>query len=378
MSRLKYLLVSIVCTLFRFLPFPAKTGLIKIGNPNRDSPVFISCNYALTIQRVTQALKGIDAYLLAANSRGINVWCAAGGGHFTHHDVISALKTSGIEELVDHRRAILPQLAATGVEAAKVRDKTGWRITWGPVYIKDISSFIENDFEKDARMSRVEFPWPERLEMAIAWAFPVSLVFALLTAIFWRSAVWDAIVLVWAAGLVIFLGFPLYSRSFASERKRIFDFGHGGFQLILWAVIISALSVSQFFAGGLSWCYILRWSLLSIAVILVLNLDLLGSTPIFKSSTREDRFFQVILDADKCRGAGFCEAVCPRNCFAVDKNRRAAEIQKADLCIRCGACIVQCPLDALSFQTPQGEMILPETVRKFKLNLLGKRIEKAK
>ena len=67
----------------------------------------------------------MDVFLLVSNSRGVNVWCSATGGLFTNHDVISVLKTSGIEKLVDHRNVILPQLAATGIESNVIRKKTG-------------------------------------------------------------------------------------------------------------------------------------------------------------------------------------------------------------------------------------------------------------
>ncbi|MFQ6000166.1 MAG: 4Fe-4S binding protein, partial [Anaerolineae bacterium] len=49
---------------------------------------------------------------------------------------------------------------------------------------------------------------------------------------------------------------------------------------------------------------------------------------------------------------------------------------RSDRCVQCGACIVQCPFDALYFKSPKGEIILPETIRKFKLNLIGKRLVK--
>jgi len=51
-------------------------------------------------------------------------------------------------------------------------------------------------------------------------------------------------------------------------------------------------------------------------------------------------------------------------------------IPRPDICVQCGACIVQCPCDALFFQSPKGEIIFPESIRKFKLNLMGKRLVK--
>jgi hypothetical protein len=68
MILLKYIAVNIVEALLRGFPLPCKTGLIKIGSPDRNSPVFLTCNYHLTVERVKRALKKMDCYLLVANS----------------------------------------------------------------------------------------------------------------------------------------------------------------------------------------------------------------------------------------------------------------------------------------------------------------------
>lgn len=380
MNWIIYVFVNIVETLLRMLPFPSKTGLAKIGNPDRNSPVFLTCNYHLTVQRVKRSLRGIEAYLLVANSQGINVWCAATGGHFTNHDVISALKTSGIEELVDHRNVILPQLAAAGIEARDIHQKTGWKVIWGPVYARDIALFIGNNLNKTPHMRQVEFPWLQRLEFAVSWAFPISILSVVITTLFWREAILPLIFLIWGLSLLIFMSFPLYSRWLSPEGRRIgvifFDFGRGGFQLILFGAIILGLVVYSFLTGNFTWGFILRWSFASVIVILILSLDLMGSTPVYKSGLLEDRLLKVVLDEDKCRGAGFCEQVCPRNCYDVDKNLHKATMPRTKRCVQCGACIIQCPFDALCFKTPQGGVIPPEDVRKFKLNMMGKRIVK--
>lgn len=73
MNLFKFILVNIVETLLRVFPFPCRPGLVKIGNPDRNSPIFLTGNYHLTVERVKRVLKGIDCYLLIANSRGINV-----------------------------------------------------------------------------------------------------------------------------------------------------------------------------------------------------------------------------------------------------------------------------------------------------------------
>jgi ferredoxin len=383
MSLPDYIAVNIVETLLRVIPIPCKTGVIKIGKPNRTSPVFLTCNYHLTVKRVKRALHrdNIDCYLLVANSKGHNVWCGATGGHFTNHGVISVLKTSGIETLVDHKNVILPQLAATGIEARHVQKKTGWKIIWGPVYAKDIRAFIENNFMKTVGMREVRFSLVSRIEMALMWAFPFSIIASLIMACFWPDALLPMNGLVWGFPFIVFVSFPLYSKWLDPKKKRvgfskytvIFDFGR--MPLILWGLFLLCLFVFGIATNALALGFIFRWGFISFIVILIISLDLMGSTPVYKSGLHEDRLLKVVLDEGKCKGAGYCEQVCPKNCYEVDPNRHVATIPGAEKCVQCGACIVQCPFDALCFMNPKGAILPPATVRSFKLNLIGKRLK---
>ena len=376
MKNFNYLLINVVQTLLRVFPFPRRTGLVKIGNPGRNAPVLLTGNFRLTVERVRRALEGIDAYLLVANSRGVNVWCAATGGHLTNHDVVSVLKTSGIAELVDHRRVILPQLAATGVEGKVVHHKTGWSVVWGPVFARSIPEFLGSGLQKAPEMRTVSFVWPQRLEMAVAWAFPISLL-SLLALPFWKEGVLPLVGFVWGAAVVIFLTFPLYEGYLRTNQESVglifFDFGKHGVPLFLWVFFMLGLVGCSMVAGEFSWGLVLRWGLSSLVVLVILGLDLMGSTPTYKSGLHEDRLLCIELDADGCRGAGFCEQVCPTNVFEVDHDRRLASLPRAGDCVQCGACIVQCPFDALQFRSPNGDVVAPDTIRRFKLNLLGSR-----
>jgi NAD-dependent dihydropyrimidine dehydrogenase PreA subunit len=376
MKLMKFLLVNGLQTLLRVLPFSRKTGLVKIGNPGRNAPVLLTCNFRLTVERVRRALEGTDAYLLVANSRGVNVWCAATGGLLTNHDVVSVLKTSGIEELVDHRQVILPQLAATGIEGKIIRKKTGWGVVWGPVYAKSVPAFLNGGMEKLVEMRTVSFSWPQRLEMAVAWAFPISLL-SLLVFPIWKEGVLPLVAFVWGWALLIFLSFPLYRGHLRATGKNVgfvlFDFGERGVPLFLWLLFMLGVVGYTVWAGDFSWALVFRWGLSSLIVVLILGLDLMGSTPFYKSGLHEDRLLHIVLDEDRCEGAGFCEQVCPTNVFEVDYDRRIASVPRVGQCVQCGACIVQCPLDALYFRSPKGDVVAPATVRRFKLNLLGNR-----
>ena len=363
-------------TLLRLFPFAGKTGLIRIGHPGRDAPVLLTCNFRLTVARVQRALEGLNAYLLVANSRGVNVWCGATGGLLTNHDVVSVLKTSGIDRLVDHRNLILPQLAATGVEARVVHEKTGWCAIWGPVEASAIPEFLAEGLRATPEMRTVRFPWPRRIEMAVAWAFPISLL-ALVVLPFWAAGFLPLVSMAWAWSILIFLTFPLFAPRPRSQRKYlrflVLDLGPRSAPLILWGLFLGTL-IAYTAAQDLPWLFAVRWAVASLVVVLLLTIDLVGSTPVCKSGLHDDRLLQIALDEERCQGPGSCEEVCPVGVFEVDRVQQAATLPNRDRCVKCGACIVQCPCDALYFVNPGGDVIPPETVRRFKLNLLGKRV----
>ena len=354
---------------------------MKIGNPDRNAPVLLTCNFHLTVEMVKKAVKGLNVYLLIANSKGINVWCSAAGGHFTSHNVISVLKTSGIEKLVDHRTVILPQLAATGIEAQVINMKTGWNVLWGPVYAKDIPLFIKNKFEKSPVMRVVRFPLVQRMEMTAMWAFPFSVIASILIFPFNPGILILVNIMIWGWSFLIFFTFPLYSKWLAVKKKThgfskysvIFDFNP--ISIILWVIFLGFLVIWSLSFNNFNITFILGWGFFSLAIILLINIDLMGSTPIYKSGLHEDRFLKVVLDEDKCKGIGACEQVCPKNCFDLNEITGKASIPRAGECVQCGACIVQCPYDALFFKDPLGKILKPESVRKYKLNLIGKRLK---
>lgn len=373
MKSLRYVWTIAVQTCLRMFPFRSETGLIEIGDPGPDSPVLLTCNFRLTVERVKKTLDGMNAYLLVANSRGVNVWCAATGGLLTNHDVVSVLKTSRIAERVCHRRVVLPQLAATGIESRVVLEKTGWAVLWGPVDAEDLPDYLKDHSSKSDRMRKVRFGWPKRLEMAAAWACPMSLLTLLGYPLLGANLV-PLMGLIWAMSLLVFLGFPIY-RNYLGSGKNGF-LRQVSVAVLASGIILAALASLWAATGRFSWILVGSWGLATLIIGLVLCVDLMGSTPIYKSGTHEDRRLRIALDPEQCIGAGDCEEVCPVDVFDVDRLEHSATTSRIGNCVQCGACIVQCPEDALCFVTPHGERVEPETIRRFKLNLLGKRLVK--
>ena len=162
------------CLIMRNMPpYPSiRPGLYAIGQPNAGSPVLVTGNYDLTVRRLLRDTQKLDAYLLVTDSAGINIWCAAGGGHLTSNKVIATLRASRLEQIVNHRNLILPQLGASGIDGNHITAETGWQVQWGPVYSKDIPAYLAAGQQKDDSIRWVHFPLQDRLEMAIVmWGF---------------------------------------------------------------------------------------------------------------------------------------------------------------------------------------------------------------
>jgi len=143
--------------------------------------------------------------------------------------------------------------------------------------------------------------------------------------------------------------------------------------LAVWAAAVAGLEAYGLLVADWGWMTILGWVLVSLAVALLVGLDLTGSTPLYKSALHEDRLLTVALDADRCQGRAICHEVCPKGCFEVDSKGHKASIISESECVQCGACIVQCPEDALAFVDGNGRRIPPDELRRYKVNLLGER-----
>ena len=191
--NIKTLLIDLWALFFRIIPpYPkVRAGLYAIGHPSQDSPVLVTGNFDLTVRRLVKAISGlVDAWLLVADSRGINVWCAAGGGYFTAEKIISALKSSHLAEIVHHQALILPQLCANGVDGNLIHEETGWIVRWGPVRAEDIPQYLAANCEKSDSMRWVRFPLKDRLEMVTATLGFYALLILLPVLIFWREYFW--------------------------------------------------------------------------------------------------------------------------------------------------------------------------------------------
>ena len=159
-------------------------GFYRLGSPTAESPVFVSANYTLSFDALRSALAGFNAHILVLDTKGINVWCAAGKGTFGTDELVSRIKNVGLTGIVTHRKIIVPQLGAPGISAHDVQRLSGFKVEYGPVRARDLPAYIRKG-KATPEMRRVQFPLKDRIVL-----IPVELVHVVLPTVIAAVALW--------------------------------------------------------------------------------------------------------------------------------------------------------------------------------------------
>jgi hypothetical protein len=149
---------------FKRMQHRVQSGLYELGSPNKESPVFVTANYTLSFDALRAALNGQNAFILVLDTKGINVWCAAGKGTFGTDELISKVRSTGLANVVNHHHLILPQLGATGVSAHTVKQECGFEVEYGPVRAEDLPEYL-NTHQATAEMRKTRFNLIDRLTL---------------------------------------------------------------------------------------------------------------------------------------------------------------------------------------------------------------------
>jgi demethylmenaquinone methyltransferase/2-methoxy-6-polyprenyl-1,4-benzoquinol methylase len=336
----------------RWFPNPVEPGLRIIGKPDRNSPVILTSNFHLTVRRVEKSLKGENVFLLVAPANGINVWCASCGGELNTHSVITAIRTSRINERVDHHQIILPQFSAPGIDRKLLKKQTGRTGLFGPAYSKNIPLFLKNRktvFEHN----KANFSLPFRLEMLLSMNFIVWIAIGIITLLIEPTMFVPISAIFWITGFILYAGFPLIPG------------GSGWLKSTILSVMeITAIIIFSVFMLNMSIFSHWKMMIMVSAINIWLGFDLrgivagnpseaewlmhkLGMTSfghLFSSGVFSPG--KIHQDVKKCNNCRICLMVCPKGVYEiVDKNN--IRIQKQWECFACNACITQCAEDAL-------------------------------
>ncbi|WP_088227282.1 mercury methylation corrinoid protein HgcA [Desulfosporosinus sp. FKB] len=151
--------------------YKVEPGLYRLGNPDPNAPVLVTANYKMTFDALRKELTNFDAWILVLDTKGVNVWCAAGKGTFGTTELLNRLAVVQLDNVVSHKTLILPQLGASGVCAHDIQKFSGFKVVYGPVRAKDIKEFIQSGMKATDEMRTVTFSAYDRLVLT-----PIELV----------------------------------------------------------------------------------------------------------------------------------------------------------------------------------------------------------
>lgn len=131
-------------------PVAVEPGLRMFGTPDENSPVMFTTNFALTYFTVASDIESakINTYLLVIDTEGIAVDSAVAGRKLTAEKVADALKATGIENKVKHRKLLIPGKAAR--LSGEIEETSGWQVLVGPRDSSDIPKFLQEKWQKPA------------------------------------------------------------------------------------------------------------------------------------------------------------------------------------------------------------------------------------
>ena len=126
-------------------PMIVTQGIYPLNNPDENSPIAITTNFALTYFIVSGEIEGskVPTWLLIKDTEGLSVMTAWAAGKFSGDDVGMFVKKSGITEKAKTRSLIIPGYAAA-ISGDLEEELPDWKILIGPREASHIPAFLKS------------------------------------------------------------------------------------------------------------------------------------------------------------------------------------------------------------------------------------------
>jgi len=130
-------------------PVSVEAGVRTLGEPTEASPVMLTTNFALTYYTVASDIEAakIDCYLIVVDTEGISVESSIAGRKMTADTVADAFKSFKVNDLVKHRKLIIPGRAAR--ISGEIEELTGWTVMVGPLDSSGIPKFLDTNWKPE-------------------------------------------------------------------------------------------------------------------------------------------------------------------------------------------------------------------------------------
>jgi len=125
-------------------PMTVTEGIYEIGEPDENSPIIVTTNFALTYFIVSAEIEGskVPSWLLIKDTEGLSVLTAWSAGKFSGDDVGMFIKKCGIMDKVKHTELVIPGYVAA-IAGDVEEELPGWTITVGPREAAHIPAFLK-------------------------------------------------------------------------------------------------------------------------------------------------------------------------------------------------------------------------------------------
>ena len=123
-------------------PVAVAPGLKVFGAPDENSPVMFTTNFALTYYTVASDIESskLNTYLIVVETEGSAIDSGVAGRKLTAERVAEAIKASGVESKVKHRKLIIPGKASR--ISGEIEELSGWKVMVGPRDSSEIPKYL--------------------------------------------------------------------------------------------------------------------------------------------------------------------------------------------------------------------------------------------
>ncbi|MBL8025736.1 MAG: acetyl-CoA decarbonylase/synthase complex subunit gamma [Fibrobacteres bacterium] len=128
-------------------PIQVEPKLYEIGEPTKDSPVFVTTNFSLTYFIVSGEIEnsGLNAWLVIPECEGMSVLTAWAAGKFSGAAIAKFCKEIKLNEAVNTRKIVIPGYVAQ-ISGELEESMPGWKVVVGPQEASDMESWVKANF----------------------------------------------------------------------------------------------------------------------------------------------------------------------------------------------------------------------------------------
>jgi acetyl-CoA decarbonylase/synthase complex subunit gamma len=128
-------------------PVQVEAKMYEIGEVSPISPLLVTTNFSLSYYSVESEVEAsrIPCRILAVNTEGTSVLTSWASDKFNPKTIAAAMKASGADQKVSHKRVVIPGLVA--VLSAPLEEESGWKVLVGPKEASGIGPYLKNEWK---------------------------------------------------------------------------------------------------------------------------------------------------------------------------------------------------------------------------------------